>query len=369
MATILVVDDRPLDREQLVAILGYRKHRLLQAAGGEEALRVMQAERPDLVISDILLPTMDGFEFVRRVRADPLIAGTQVIFYTAHYLRREAQALVKASGVVQVISKPAEPEVILCAVDEVLGLAAPPTFAPGSTDFSREHLLLVNNKLTAKADELKSLNERLKALIELGQELDKERNVPRQLQNFCDGARRIVGAKYAAMGILAQNDEMKCFVTSGLDGETAARLEAPDKSVPAISALLKGRSTQNLHDKNADLQATGLPRNFPPVRSLLGAAIASPEKVYGWVCFHEKAGGGQFSAEDEKLASMLAAQFGRICENGELYAELARQVTALHEELTSPRQNEEDLRKSEARFKQIVQNIRESFLLGNIEAP
>ena len=91
MATILIVDDRPANREFLMTLLGYGGHRLLQAADGAEALATARAERPDLVIADILMPTMDGYEFVRQLRADPAIARTPVVFCTAHYHEGEAQ--------------------------------------------------------------------------------------------------------------------------------------------------------------------------------------------------------------------------------------------------------------------------------------
>src|SRR5712692_2785761 len=65
MATILIVDDRPANREFLVTLLGYAGHRLLEAANGEGGLAVARAARPDIIITDILMPTMDGYEFVR----------------------------------------------------------------------------------------------------------------------------------------------------------------------------------------------------------------------------------------------------------------------------------------------------------------
>src|SRR5262245_1514822 len=99
MATILIVDDHPTNRAFLVTLLGYAGHRLLEAADGAEALEAVCATRPDLVITDVLMLTMDGYEFVRRLRADPAIARTQVIFYTATYLEREAQALARDCGV------------------------------------------------------------------------------------------------------------------------------------------------------------------------------------------------------------------------------------------------------------------------------
>src|SRR5437868_13313135 len=59
-AKILIVDDRAEDREYLVTLLGYHRYRLLEASGGAQALAVARIEHPDLVISDILMPTMDG---------------------------------------------------------------------------------------------------------------------------------------------------------------------------------------------------------------------------------------------------------------------------------------------------------------------
>src|SRR2546429_5758373 len=82
MATILIVDDRPTNRQFLLTLLGYSDHRLLEAANGAEALERVRTERPDLVITDILMPTMDGYEFVRHLRADPDLASLPVIFYT-----------------------------------------------------------------------------------------------------------------------------------------------------------------------------------------------------------------------------------------------------------------------------------------------
>src|ERR1700730_2084310 len=110
MVRILVVDDRRPNRELLSTVLGYKGYDILEAQDGAEAIAIARAERPDLVISDILLPTMDGDEFVRQLRADPSTAETPVIFSTAHYLDQEATALAKACGVTQTIYKPLEPE-------------------------------------------------------------------------------------------------------------------------------------------------------------------------------------------------------------------------------------------------------------------
>ena len=124
MATILIVDDNAINRSFLVTLLGYAGHRLLEAANGVDGLTLMHAEHPDLVISDVLMPSMDGHEFVTRIHADPAIAATPIIFYTAAYHESEARAIAQSCGVQTVLAKPAEPEHILRSVNETLGISA-----------------------------------------------------------------------------------------------------------------------------------------------------------------------------------------------------------------------------------------------------
>jgi len=152
MANILVVDDHAVNRELLVTLLRYRGHHLEEAADGAEALMKVQQGRPDLVICDILMPTMDGYEFVRQFREAPATAGTNVIFCSAHFLEKEARDLARGCGVVHVVTKPFEPEDVLRVVDLALGeggaQASPPPVAV-SGGFTREHLRLLTDSRPA----------------------------------------------------------------------------------------------------------------------------------------------------------------------------------------------------------------------------
>jgi CheY-like chemotaxis protein len=122
MATILVVDDRPTNREFLVTLFGYANHRCIQARDGAEALALARSEQPDLIVTDLLMPTMDGHEFVRQLRSDPALASMKVIFYSATYTVPEARAMAESCAVKTVLPKPSDPEVILDAVNRELGL-------------------------------------------------------------------------------------------------------------------------------------------------------------------------------------------------------------------------------------------------------
>jgi signal transduction histidine kinase len=165
MATILIADDQATNRDFLVTLLGYAGHRIVEAIDGVEALAMVRAEQPDLVIADIVMPCMDGFELVRNLRTDPLFAPTRVIFCTATYLEDEARDLARACGVVHVLIKPVEPQMVLDVVKKELGGHAP-TPAAALTGFEREHLGLVTNKLVEKVAELEALNAELERRVE-----------------------------------------------------------------------------------------------------------------------------------------------------------------------------------------------------------
>lgn len=136
MVRILVVDDQAEYRDALSAILSYHNHDVVHAADGAPALAIAEAEPPDLIISDILLPAMDGYALVRRLRDSSRLRGTPVIFTTAHYMNREALGFAEACGVRFVLLKPSEPSEVLRVVAAALadgrrvppedGLAEPP---------------------------------------------------------------------------------------------------------------------------------------------------------------------------------------------------------------------------------------------------
>jgi signal transduction histidine kinase len=161
MPTILIVDDESAVRHCLAMFLGLSGYRLQEAADGAEALERVQAERPDLVISDIFMPRMDGFEFVRRLRSDPDIARTPVVFITGAFQEEEARPLAQACGVTHLITKPPKPDAILHAVGLALSTPAPAQAPPLPETFHGAHLCLLTNKITEKMKEVEAMNRRL----------------------------------------------------------------------------------------------------------------------------------------------------------------------------------------------------------------
>ena len=124
MARILVVDDSPTSRLLIVTLLGYAGHEVLEAGDGAEGLEIVHAQHPDVVITDIVMPVLGGAELVNRLRADPAFAHIPAIFYTAGDRWDDAWALARSCGVLAVINKPAEPQLIFDTVAAALGQRA-----------------------------------------------------------------------------------------------------------------------------------------------------------------------------------------------------------------------------------------------------
>ena len=163
--TILIVDDRPANRQVLMALLTHLGHRLLEADSGARALKMVRKDKPDLVIADILMPKMDGYEFVRKLRGDRKIAHTPVVFFTAHYIEKESRKLAKACGVHHIIVKPAKPREVLEIVNEALAMRPRGSASPSARELARKHLRVVTDKLADKVCELEELNARLRTEV------------------------------------------------------------------------------------------------------------------------------------------------------------------------------------------------------------
>lgn len=164
MATILIADTNAADRSAYIALLGNYGHRILEAVNGAEALEMARAELPDLIITDIIMPSMDGFTLVRRLRAEPLLAKVPVIFHTADYDNSEIHRLARGSGIQHILRKPSEPHEILRAVNDSLKKPAAAARLPKTGQLQREHLQVLADKLYEKVTELEDANERLRNL-------------------------------------------------------------------------------------------------------------------------------------------------------------------------------------------------------------
>ncbi|MEA2196200.1 MAG: two-component system, cell cycle sensor histidine kinase and response regulator CckA [Solirubrobacteraceae bacterium] len=153
--SVLIVDDEVAERELLATILGHADYLAVTADTGEHALRLARAQQPGLIIADILMPTMDGYELVRELRRDPDTAHIPVVFYTATYVIDEVRELADACGVADVLVKPYEPDDVLRIAADALARPSGGVAQLPSEAFHREHLRMLNAKLIQKVEELR----------------------------------------------------------------------------------------------------------------------------------------------------------------------------------------------------------------------
>lgn len=361
MATVLVVDDHEASRDFLATLLGYERIRVLQAADGHEAFDLACSERPDLVITDLIMPVMDGYELARRLRGDPATAHIPVIFNSATYLEDEARTLASACGVMAVLVKPVDPERILSTVKEVLKLpkTAIASLAAEGGDAHRA-LHVYSQKLASKLTELNRLDLKLTNIVQLGLDLAQERELPAMLKAFVHATRGIIGAKYAAIALLDEEGRsFSHFVTSGVDRETTALIGAPPTGRGLLGRVVAERRPIRLRDLAADPRSSGFPPHHPPMRSFLGVPVASRSQWYGTLYLTEKSEAEEFGEEDERLAVMLAFNVGVVYENMRLCADLKRQVRDLECEVGERRKAEQALHETKGRLDGILSSLRD----------
>jgi diguanylate cyclase len=363
---ILVVDDNATNRKLVSTLLGFDGFRVSEAADGAEALDVARSVRPQLVISDILMPTMDGYEFVRQLRADKQVGHLPVIFYTANYHEREALVLAQQCGVARVLTKPSSAPVLLQAVREVLQGTRQPQEIRAEVSFDLAHLRLVTDKLSQKADALRRANSRLAALTELNLQLASEQDPQRLLDSACTSARRLLGARFAALAVTDGTADGRTGCVSGLPADAAASFADPQEDQGPLGAVFRERATLR-HAVESGSVELGLPACMPAVRSALAAPVCSLTRTYGWLCLGDKLGAVEFDAEDERLLSIVGAQLGRIYENGRLYREVQEHSAHLLVQIEERERAATQLRASEERFRELAENIQDVFFIADAQ--
>ena len=116
---ILIVEDQEDNRQILRDLLGNAGYALSEAENGEQALAAVAARRPDLILMDIQLPVMDGYEATRRIKADPATRSIPVIVVTSYALSGD-DTRARAAGCDAYVSKPYSPRQLLAKVREFL---------------------------------------------------------------------------------------------------------------------------------------------------------------------------------------------------------------------------------------------------------
>jgi len=221
------------------------------------------------------------------------------------------------------------------------------------------HEIALAENLSQKAAGLAATNERLWALIDRTLQLGSEMDLQRLLRSFGGAAREILGARYAVIGILdSSGSRLQGLYTDGMDTETAAQLGSPDPRSGVLRTVLEDGKCVRIRNPDGDPAALGFSSARPPIHAWLGAPIASPSRVYGYVSLIDKVGLDEFNKEDERLAGILAAQVGRVYQNGALYDDVLRHASDLEKRLAARERTENAL----------TDRVRQGLLAGEVGA-
>lgn len=263
MATVMVVDDVAANRDIVRMLLGFRGHDVIEAHDGAEALLMAHTHHPDVVVSDVLMPGIDGLELVHRLRADPDREAAQapVIFYTANYLEPETRPIAEACGVSQVVLRSQEPDALLDAIEVALASGPVDVGVTTDEDFAQAHLQAVNAKLIEKVRALHDTERLFEAMavaspVGIGI-IDRHGSAdyvnPRLAEILQRPINRIVGTAWLDCLALAEPDlDAALGLLHGAGDETELRLSHritwPDGTVRSLRIHLR-----QTHDEDEGL--------------------------------------------------------------------------------------------------------------------
>lgn len=148
---LLIVEDDPDILQLLGAALTFKGYRVMTAQDGREALEVIRRKHPALIIADIMMPKLDGFGLVHRIRINPETREIPVVFITAAYVAREDIEFALNIGATQIVQKPIDLNGFLETVAELLAQGLPTIIKPlKELDFYHEYRRRLEAKLEEK---------------------------------------------------------------------------------------------------------------------------------------------------------------------------------------------------------------------------
>jgi response regulator RpfG family c-di-GMP phosphodiesterase len=227
MSKILIVDDQEQNLYLLKSLLGGYGYQVLQATNGAEALELARANPPDVIISDILMPVMDGFSLCREWKRDEALKDIPFVFYTATYSDPKDEELALSLGASRFMVKPVEIEEFISILEQVIAevesgvLKAPEASLPEESTYYRMYNETLIRKLEDKMLQLEKVNRALEE--DIVERKQAEEKIQRQLQKI-NGLRAIDRAISSSLDMRVTLDIVLQQVVSQLGVDASAIL-------------------------------------------------------------------------------------------------------------------------------------------------
>ena len=172
--------------------------------------------------------------------------------------------------------------------------------------------------------------DRLRLLVDAGISLSSELSLEALLQRIVETAAQLTDARYAALGVVdPSGNRLEQFLTTGVEDATRAAIGAEPVGRGILGVVIREAEPLRLRNIGEDPRAVGFPPNHPPMRTFLGVPVHLRGRVYGNLYLTEKEGGREFTAQDEELTRLLAAQAAVAVENARLHESSERWLLQL----------------------------------------
>ena len=191
----------------------------------------------------------------------------------------------------------------------------------GFPDVPRLELDQLLVQLMGRADDVLAAQGRLRGLLRANALVAGELSLPVVLRQIVAAARDLLGARYAALGVLGRDGELEQFVHAGMDDELVARVGDLPRGRGILGLLISDPVPIRLADLSAHPASAGFPPGHPPMTGFLGVPVRIGEEIFGNLYLTEHSRGGEFTADDEELAIALAAAAGAAIANARRFAE------------------------------------------------
>ncbi len=345
-STILIVDDEPVGRRILEVLLADQNYHLVTASNGMEALELAAECVPDLVLLDVMMPRMDGFEVCRRLRADPLLAGVPVIMVTA-LDDRDSRLRGMEVGADDFITKPIDRLEVRKRVQTI-------------TRLDRYRRLLMEREQRQHAEEqIHRRNRELTLLNNVISAAASTLDVDTVLRIACKALAEALDLP-VAVALLFDTNGTQASSNASYNGHSAPAPPVAAASPDALAALLADKAPVMLNRARPDQPVMIAPHfnNETQWHALLLPLLIRDE-VVGYIELRTD-NPRSLGEHDFALVQSIAGAVGQAIENARLYQQLQRHADQLEETVA---QRTEELRLERDRTSAMLEALAEAVVV------
>jgi putative nucleotidyltransferase with HDIG domain len=333
---ILIVDDKEENLYLLDAILKGSGYDAVSAVNGKEALEKLHAEEFDMIISDILMPVMDGFKLCRECKRDQKLKDIPFVFYTATYKDKRDEELALKLGADKYLLKPMEPEKLIDTIQSLFRDIGEGKIGPKKPVLEEEEetFKLYSERLIKKlekkmldlesetaqrkvyAEQLERVNRILRAIRSINQLIVRENDRQRLIQAACDNLTKIGGYYNAWVALFDESGGLAATAEAGLGKNflpIVQQLKRGD-SVTCVQQALKQAGVVVIKDPLSYCSDCPMAKHYSG-RSEIAIRFEHDSKVYGLLVASVTVDLGEYGEEQSlinEVAGDIAFALGSI---------------------------------------------------------